>query len=227
LLVLTLLLLQFTYPLDSKREIKFKYTQLREQFGYPPTAAEFYSYGGTSRGELKKLFGSDPYSKLQKACGDIPNTTKRQKEYKLRIFLAEDNPADSELFKRAFSQTGVVGDVIVAEDGEHLMQLLSSKRRGPPDLIFLDINMPRKDGKQCLREIRRHEKYSGVPVIMFTNSALENEINDTYAKGANLYITKPFGFEEQVKTLKKIFKTNWKKIRPQPERRKFVVGKAV
>lgn len=111
------------------------------------------------------------------------------------IFLAEDDCDDSFLFKEALYE--ITNDVTlsVAENGEHLMQIL---RKGNyiPDIIFLDVNMPLKNGLSCLEEIRQYPEYSNVPVIMFSTSSDKHLVVTAYAKGANLYIRKPSSYPE-------------------------------
>jgi CheY-like chemotaxis protein len=96
-------------------------------------------------------------------------------------------------------------------DGEH------------PDIIFLDINMPCVDGKQCLKEIRNNKELDKVPVVMFSTSNHEKDIEETFKNGANLYVSKPSFFIDQVKILQKIFSLNWQEDLLKPDKKRFVL----
>jgi two-component system, chemotaxis family, response regulator Rcp1 len=114
------------------------------------------------------------------------------------ILLVEDNPADQQLTLRAFRQGKLNAKLFIANDGQEAMDylfnknLFSEKENFPrPDLILLDINMPRKDGKEVLKEIRANPDLKIIPVIMLTTSDQEKDIIDSYNLGVNAYISKP------------------------------------
>jgi CheY-like chemotaxis protein len=114
------------------------------------------------------------------------------------ILLVEDNPADQQLTLRAFKQGKLNTKINIASDGQEAMDYLLNKEKFQdidnykrPDLILLDINMPRKDGKQVLKEIRANSKLKIIPVIMLTTSDQEKDIFDSYILGVNAYISKP------------------------------------
>jgi CheY-like chemotaxis protein len=101
------------------------------------------------------------------------------------------------------------------EDGEELLDYLLGREKyqdradSPvPNLIFLDLNMPKKNGLEALREIRSHQNLRSIPVIMLTISNNEDDVVTCYATGANSFATKPAGFDELVNTLK-VFKQYW------------------
>ena len=121
----------------------------------------------------------------------------------LRIFLAEDDEDDREFFKDALKDLNIQTNLTITTDGLDLMTTLDETVPPPPYAIFLDLNMPRKNGLECLSEIKRTPKLSQIPVIIFSTSDSEKAINSTYSLGANYYICKPRNF----KLLKKIIQT--------------------
>ncbi len=141
----------------------------------------------------------------------------------ISILYADDDGDDHELFKDALGEAKSTAKLATVEDGEKLMQYLSEVDGQLPDIIFLDINMPRKNGKQCLLEIRSIDLLAHIPVIMFSTSAYPEDIEETFKNGANLYVSKPVFFEDQVKILKKIFSLNWQDDLLKPDRERFVL----
>lgn len=130
----------------------------------------------------------------------------------LEIFLADDDADDRTLFEEAVLEADSSVKLTTVEDGTQLMQLLAQiNEPPPPDLIFLDINMPGKTGKACLREIRRNQRFDRVPVIMFSTSSFRNDIDETFQDGASLYVPKSVFFEDERSALQKLFSINWKK----------------
>jgi CheY-like chemotaxis protein len=129
------------------------------------------------------------------------------------ILMADDDPDDQLLVKDALQECGVQSKLTDAmrfvTDGEELMDYLL--RRGAfadpahsprPDLILLDLNMPRKDGREALREIRAHAELRRIPVVVFTTSKAETDVELIYELGANSFVTKPVAFEALVNTLR-------------------------
>lgn len=127
------------------------------------------------------------------------------------ILLVEDNPADQQLTIRAFKKGRVQTDLQIVNDGQEAMDYLmnvgkfADKNLAPrPDLILLDINMPRKDGKQVLKEIRANENLKIIPVIMLTTSDQEKDIIDSYNLGVNSYISKPVRINDFIEVISKL-----------------------
>jgi CheY-like chemotaxis protein len=118
----------------------------------------------------------------------------------MTIFIAEDNPADVYLLRIAF-QDADHGDVelIVANDGEEALDLVANKgqfcQAPKPDLIVLDLNLPRNDGADVLRFIRQYDQYDGVPVVVLTSSDSPRDRESVVKLGANCYLTKPSDLE--------------------------------
>jgi len=111
------------------------------------------------------------------------------------ILLVEDNPGDVRLTKEALKDAKVLNEVYVAKDGVEAMEFLTKKgkfKEAPiPDMILLDLNLPRKDGREVLAEIKKDPKLKHIPVIILTTSKADEDIIKTYNLHANAYITKP------------------------------------
>lgn len=116
-----------------------------------------------------------------------------------RIILAEDNPGDVLLFQEALRSRGLACDVIVAEDGHKAITMLHAAVDGDgakPDLIVLDVNLPKHNGDAVLREVRNRESLAGIPVIMLTSSASPVDREAAMNLGASLYIQKSSDLDE-------------------------------
>ena len=127
----------------------------------------------------------------------------------ITIIMADDDPDDRELAKEAFEECRLANQLQCVEDGEELIEYLC--RRGKfahlseaplPALILLDLNMPRKDGREALKEIKSHPDLKRIPIVVLTTSKAEEDILRTYDLGVNSYITKPVTFESLVDTVK-------------------------
>jgi len=143
----------------------------------------------------------------------------------IHLLLADDDEDDRILFKDVITELSISAFLITVEDGEKLMGLLSTLPTSPPPhVIFLDINMPRKNGIECLAEIRSNSKFDNVPVFMFSTSVDLQDIDVTYQKGANLYIPKSFFFTAQKEIIEGLFSVHWKKYLTKIPKEKFVFG---
>jgi len=122
--------------------------------------------------------------------------------------MAEDDADDRLLVKDALAECGLADNLRFVEDGEDLMDyLLQRGKHGEPNaapspgLILLDLNMPRKDGREVLREIRAHPELRRIPVVAFTTSKADTDIGTVYELGANSFISKPVAFEALVNVM--------------------------
>jgi CheY-like chemotaxis protein len=127
----------------------------------------------------------------------------------ISILLADDDPDDRKLTQEAFSENRLVNSLDCVEDGEELMDYLH--RRGKyshlsgealPGLILLDLNMPRKDGREALKEIKADPELRRIPIVVLTTSKAEEDIVRTYDLGVNSYVTKPVTFKSLVELVK-------------------------
>lgn len=118
----------------------------------------------------------------------------------VEILLVEDNPADIRLTREALRDAKVMNQLHVVTDGEQAMNFLhrTGSPGGPPrpDLILLDLNLPRKDGREVLAEIKAHVSLKRIPVIVMTTSVAEEDIVRSYNLHANAYVKKPVGLPE-------------------------------
>ncbi len=128
------------------------------------------------------------------------------------VLLVEDNPGDVRLAKEVLAEGKVPKNIHVAHDGVEAVELLRAGTRNGgswvPDLILLDLNLPKKTGHDVLAEIRADERLRNTPVIIFTSSAAEPDIRQAYELHANCYVTKPTGFTDLMDTIKQI-ETFW------------------
>jgi CheY-like chemotaxis protein len=133
---------------------------------------------------------------------------------KLFILVAEDDSDDRFLLQTAFKEKGYDDRLEFVENGVELIEFLSNiqdnktAHNGFPYFILLDLNMPKKDGREALKEIKQHPVFKKIPIIVFTTTKNESEIRRCYELGANTYIVKPVSFEKLLKVLDNI-RTYW------------------
>jgi CheY-like chemotaxis protein len=126
----------------------------------------------------------------------------------VEILLVEDNPGDVRLTQEALKEGRVMVNLTVAADGVEAMEILH--RMGPhagkvrPDLILLDLNLPRKNGREVLEEIKADEELRRIPVIIMTTSKAEQDIHKAYNLNANCYVTKPVDLDEFLNVVRSI-----------------------
>jgi CheY-like chemotaxis protein len=126
----------------------------------------------------------------------------------VEILLVEDNPGDARLARQGLRQCKIPNTLHLVDDGVKAMAFLH--RQGEyatvprPDLILLDLNMPRKDGREVLREIKEDTSLKTIPVVILTTSRAEEDINKTYALHANCYVTKPLDLPQFLAVVKSI-----------------------
>ncbi|HKU51611.1 MAG TPA: response regulator [Nitrospira sp.] len=131
----------------------------------------------------------------------------------ITILLADDDPDDRLLTRDAFEESRLRNVLEMVEDGEELMDYLQGRgqyagaeAKPRPNLILLDLNMPRKDGREALKEIKSCPELRNIPVVVLTTSKAEEDILRTYDLGVNSFIVKPVTFDGMVEVLKTIGK---------------------
>jgi CheY-like chemotaxis protein len=119
----------------------------------------------------------------------------------LNILLADDDLADCMLFREALAQINLRTNLAIVNDGEELMHWLAGKKDPLTDVLFLDLNMPRKSGQECLAEMKQDKRLKKIPVIICSTSYLERMANELYDQGACYYIQKPVSFDVFVRLI--------------------------
>ena len=126
----------------------------------------------------------------------------------VELLLVEDNLGDVRLTIEALKESKLLNNLNVVEDGIAAMDFLKKKGkyRGKPrpDLILLDLNLPKKDGRDVLAEIKKDDNFKRIPVVILTTSQADEDIMKTYNLGANCYVTKPMNIEQFIKVVKSI-----------------------
>ena len=131
----------------------------------------------------------------------------------ITILMADDDPDDRQLTKEAFAASHLANDLRFAENGEEMLDYLH--RRGKftdpasspwPSLVLLDLNMPKKDGREALREMKSDPRFRGIRVVIMTTSKAEEDVVRSYDLSASSYITKPVTFERLVEVVKALGK---------------------
>jgi CheY-like chemotaxis protein len=141
---------------------------------------------------------------------------------KIKIILTEDDEDDRFLFSQALTDSGIEAELTNVTDGIQLIDHLLNFNEAPvPDVVFLDLNMPGMDGKSCLKEIRRHENLSSIPIIILSTSSRAKDITDTYEYGANKYIAKMLFYAGSEICLARLFAGDWRQRLSRPSMETF------
>jgi len=125
------------------------------------------------------------------------------------ILIVDDDDDDREMFREALQLVDDQAKCIAAEDGVAALHILRTQPDNLPDFIFLDLNMPRMDGKQCLVAIRQTDHLRDIPVIIYTTSKHPQDIEDTKKLGATHFISKPFYFDEICASISYVLSKDW------------------
>jgi CheY-like chemotaxis protein len=127
----------------------------------------------------------------------------------VQVLLADDDEDDRLLFRDAFNEIKIKTSVNTVNDGVELMSLLNQKSTILPHILFLDLNMPRKTGLECLVEIKNTGNLKDIPIAIYSTSASEEDIEETFVRGANVYIKKPNDFDSLKRVLEHVITINW------------------
>jgi len=125
------------------------------------------------------------------------------------ILLADDDEDDRLFFKEAFEEIKLNTSVKTVNDGVELMKHLTQEGARLPHILFLDLNMPRKTGIDCLLEIKRLAHMKDIAIAIYSTSSSEKDIEETFIQGANVYIKKPSDFNALKKILEQVITINW------------------
>jgi CheY-like chemotaxis protein len=140
------------------------------------------------------------------------------------VFLADDDEDDCLFFSQALNEVCHEAVLTASHNGQELMHLLNRPPEPLPDVIFLDLNMPVKNGYECLKEIRSDKSLKNFPVIIFTTSSLQEDIDRVYNLGATFFISKPSNYTELKNVIRKAMSINWTEEDIHPKKEKFVLS---
>jgi CheY-like chemotaxis protein len=124
----------------------------------------------------------------------------------MRVFLVDDDNEDHEIFKIAFSRIDEAAEIITADHGIEALLYLQTHSGYQPDIIFLDVNMPRMNGKDCVRELRKIDRLRDTPIILHSTHDCPKEVEEAAASGASGFMSKPAGISEYVRRLQGVLR---------------------
>lgn len=127
----------------------------------------------------------------------------------IHVMLADDDEDDRAFFIDAFKQIKIKTVVDTVNDGVELINHLTKPDIILPHVLFLDLNMPRKNGMECLKEIKAVDRLKAIAIAIYSTSGSESDIEETFVKGANIYIKKPGDFNTLKKILTEVITLNW------------------
>ncbi len=132
----------------------------------------------------------------------------RSAQHPVKILLVEDNPGDVLLTREAFNEGSYFPELSVVEDGEEALRFLRKQgdhRNAPrPDLILLDLNLPKKDGRELLAEVKQDPDLQQIPVIVLTTSEADQDVRRAYRLHANCYLTKPLDMDSFLRKMRAV-----------------------
>ena len=128
---------------------------------------------------------------------------------KRTLFIVDDDIDDQDLFIEAVNEVDTSIQCMSASSCEEALDLLKNRKVSLPDIIFLDLNMPRLNGKQCLAELKKQAHLRDIPVIIYSTSSERRDIEETTRLGAAHFLTKPNKFEELCKALSFVVSKDW------------------
>lgn len=131
-----------------------------------------------------------------------------EKDY-IHIILADDDDDDRMFFTDAFDELKINTKVQTYNDGVELMNYLNMEDAILPNVLFLDLNMPKKNGIECLHEIKANKRFDDIAIAIYSTSSSEEHIEETFVNGANIYIKKPNDFNTLKKVLSDVVTINW------------------
>lgn len=142
----------------------------------------------------------------------------------ISVYLADDDADDRFLFAEALMEVKSDVKLITANNGEQLMNYLGKNTPPPPQFIFLDLNMPLKNGMECLEEIKSDSKLKNIPVVIFSTSCQKEAMDQVYKKGADYYMCKPDNFQTLKTLLDRIFSLSPNALSTRATRENFLIS---
>lgn len=141
----------------------------------------------------------------------------------IHLLLADDDKDDCLFFEEALEELPLTVKLTTVNNGEQLLNLLNSKTGDLPDVLYLDLNMPRKNGLECLTEIKSNQELKSIPVIVYSTSFDPEMVNLIYSKGAHYYFRKPAEFSQLKQVIHKSLTLTSNATQPQPEKQNFIL----
>ena len=114
---------------------------------------------------------------------------------KLKVLHVEDNPAHAELVSRGFEDLNINLELVLFKDGEEIVNYIGDRNAPLPQMILLDLNLPKVKGLEVLKQIRQSPRYEGIPVIILSTSEARSDIKSAYENKANSYLVKPLDYD--------------------------------
>lgn len=142
----------------------------------------------------------------------------------IQVLLADDDEDDRMFFRDALIKVPLKTTVRTVNDGVELLNYLANSEEELPHIIFLDLNMPRKNGLDCLKEIRSIERLRNLSVAIYSTSSAEKDVEEAFVHGANVYINKPNDFGCLIKVLVKVLSVNWQYVTSGLDRETFLLS---
>lgn len=150
------------------------------------------------------------------------NPLKMNDESHLNILFVDDDSDENYLFNEALEHTGLSITLSNANNGNQLKEFLIENKL--PDLVFLDLNMPYKDGLESLKEIRENSLYKNLKIIIYSTTKVKANVSACYAAGADLFIVKPDDFDGMVKVINQVCKRDWTAFERPPVDDGFIIS---
>ncbi|RYU94216.1 response regulator [Emticicia agri] len=122
----------------------------------------------------------------------------------LNIVLAEKDTEYQEIFQEALEEASIPATLTIVNDGKELMDKLKSAQSPTYNVVVMDMNIPKKSGIQCLKEIRKDHKWNNTYSVILTSDKNKNQVEKAYRAGANLFVTKPDSYKDYIETIRKI-----------------------
>lgn len=138
-----------------------------------------------------------------------------------QIYLVDDDQEDRELFSEALSSTNQSINLTEISCGEKLMEILNKHNLIMPEVIFMDINMPKLNGIECLRKIRSHSKFNDLKIVMYSTYYLDDFIEDAFKFGASIFYVKPRSFSGLQSLITEALQVNWPEV-GKPDKKDFL-----
>ncbi|WP_337042186.1 response regulator [Emticicia sp. 17c] len=127
----------------------------------------------------------------------------------LNVVLAEDDAEYQQIFQDALDEVNIPTSLTIVSDGQELMDKLKAENSPKYNIVVLDMNMPKKDGIECLQEIRQDEKLNSSYSVVLTGYHNKTLVEKAYKAGANLFLTKPDSYHEYIEIVRKILTSEW------------------